>query len=51
VPPTCAEELARGISDARLVILEKSEHYPFIEEPEAFWAAVERFLSKQRQQA
>jgi pimeloyl-ACP methyl ester carboxylesterase len=40
MPPSCSEELAEGIPDARLVVFEKSGHYPFTEEPKEFWAAV-----------
>jgi proline iminopeptidase len=43
-PPACAEELAASIPNARLVLFEQSGHYPFLEEPEAFWAAVRAFL-------
>jgi proline iminopeptidase len=45
-PPTCSEELARGISDAELIVFERSGHYPFLEEPAAFWSAVGIFLSE-----
>lgn len=45
MPPECAEELAGGIPQARLIIFERSGHYPFLEEPEAFWAAVAEFLA------
>lgn len=45
MPPACAEELARGLPNARLVVFERSGHYPFIEEPDAFWAAVGAFLA------
>lgn len=44
MPPACSEELAAGIPDARLVVFEESGHYPFIEEPGAFWAEVRTFL-------
>jgi pimeloyl-ACP methyl ester carboxylesterase len=44
MPPACSEKLARNIPDARLVVFEKSGHYPFIEEPEAFWASVRNFF-------
>ncbi len=44
-PPACSDELAAGIQDAELVWFERSGHYPFIEEPEAFWFTVERFLA------
>ena len=43
-PPACSEELAAGIDGAEMVWFERSGHYPFIEEPEAFWAAVDHFL-------
>ena len=51
MPPACSEELAGGIPDARLAVYEKSGHYPFIEEHDVFWLAVEEFMSKQRPQA
>lgn len=43
-PPACSRELAAGIPGAQLVFFEHSGHYPFLEEAEAFWAAVEGFL-------
>jgi pimeloyl-ACP methyl ester carboxylesterase len=48
MPPSCSEELAEGISDARLIGFERSGHHPFVEEPEAFWEAVGRFLSSEQ---
>jgi pimeloyl-ACP methyl ester carboxylesterase len=48
MPPFCSEELAKGIPDARLVSFERSGHHPFAEEPEAFWAAIGRFLSPEQ---
>jgi pimeloyl-ACP methyl ester carboxylesterase len=45
MPPACGEELARGIPGARLVVFERSGHYPFIEEQGAFWAAIGGFLA------
>jgi hypothetical protein len=47
-PPTCSEELAREIHGAQLIFFERSGHYPFIEEPEAFWSAVASFLAARR---
>ncbi len=44
MPPACAQELAAGIPNARLVLFERSGHYPFLEEPGAFWATVHAFL-------
>ncbi len=43
-PPSCSEELAAGIPHARLLLFARSGHYPFIEEPDAFWPAVADFL-------
>jgi proline iminopeptidase len=43
-PPPCSEELASGIPDARLVIFERSGHFPFVEEPSLFAEAVEGFF-------
>ncbi|WP_411967053.1 alpha/beta fold hydrolase [Haloferax sp. YSSS75] len=45
-PPTASKQLAEGITDSRLVFFEQSGHYPFIEEPDAFWAEVARFLAE-----
>ncbi len=33
----CAQELATGISNARVILFERSGHYPFLEGPDAFW--------------
>ncbi|MDA8217436.1 MAG: alpha/beta hydrolase [Dehalococcoidales bacterium] len=44
-PPTASAELAAGIKNARAVYFEHSGHYPFLEEPEAFWSAVGNFLA------
>jgi proline iminopeptidase len=45
MPPACSEELARGIPEVQLVVFEKSGHYPFMEEPEAFWAEIRGFFA------
>jgi len=45
-PPACSDEIAAGIRHAQLVFFERSGHYPFIEKPEAFWAAVDAFLNR-----
>jgi proline iminopeptidase len=47
-PPRASEELAAGISNARLVYFEHSGHYPFIEEPQSFWEAVDDFLRPEK---
>jgi pimeloyl-ACP methyl ester carboxylesterase len=44
LPPDCAQELARGLPNAHLVVFARSGHYPFVEEPDAFWASIDRFL-------
>jgi proline iminopeptidase len=44
-PPSCSEELAAGIRTARTVYFERSGHYPFIEEHDAFWVVVGAFLA------
>jgi pimeloyl-ACP methyl ester carboxylesterase len=41
----CSEELWQGITDSSLVILEKSGHAPFFEEPSQFAVAVDTFLT------
>jgi pimeloyl-ACP methyl ester carboxylesterase len=43
-PLSCSEELARGILNAQLVVLERSGHFPFIEEPQRFSEAVGAFF-------
>lgn len=45
-PPACSMELARGIKNARVIFFERSGHFPYIEEPEAFWSAVAAFLAE-----
>jgi proline iminopeptidase len=43
-PVGCSEELARGIPGAKLVIFERSGHYPFLEAREQFMQVVGTFL-------
>ena len=45
-PPACSMELARGIKSAQVIFFERSGHFPYIEEPEAFRAAVAAFLAQ-----
>ncbi len=40
-----SERMAAAIPGARLVIFEQSGHFPYIEEPEAFRAALQQFIS------
>ncbi len=45
-PLACSRRLAEGIAGSHLVVFEQSGHYPFIEEPGAFWPAVADFLAQ-----
>jgi proline iminopeptidase len=45
-PEYGAERLRAGIPNSELVIFEESGHYPFIEEPEKFQAAVTAWLAR-----
>jgi pimeloyl-ACP methyl ester carboxylesterase len=47
-PVACSEELAAGIPGARLVIFERSGHYPFVEEAGCFAALAAEFLGEGR---
>jgi pimeloyl-ACP methyl ester carboxylesterase len=44
-PVACSRQLATGARGARLVVFDRSGHYPFVEEPEVFWGAVGAFLA------
>jgi proline iminopeptidase len=46
IPVSSAVEGARALG-ARLVVLEQCGHVPYVEQPEALFAALERFLSEQ----
>ena len=46
IPLEASEALARALPDARLVILEQSGHVPYVEEPDALFGAIERFLGE-----
>jgi pimeloyl-ACP methyl ester carboxylesterase len=48
VPAAHGAAYAAGLPDARLVVLPDSGHYPYIEAPDAFGEAVERFLQVHR---
>jgi len=47
-PLPLGEELARGIPAAQLIVFERSGHFPFVEEQDAYLGAVRRFLAAQR---
>ena len=44
-PPSQAARLHRGIRGSEMVVFERSGHYPFIEEADAFRIAVRRWLA------
>ena len=44
-PLPCAEQLKAGIPNSRLVVFERSGHFPFIEEKDAFTKALDSFLA------
>jgi proline iminopeptidase len=46
IPLEASEALARALPDARLVVLEHSGHVPYVEEPDALFSAIERFLDE-----
>ena len=47
-PVEAAEAIARGVPDGELVVFERSGHMTFVEETEAYIAAVRRFLRDTR---
>lgn len=46
VAPLTAYKMSQAIPGARFLVFEKSGHLPFLEEPDAFAAAVEDFLKR-----
>ncbi len=46
IPVATAEHIQQKIAGARLVVLEQCGHFPFVEKPEPFFAALEEFLGK-----
>ena len=48
VAPSVAYKIHKAIAGSQMVVLEKSGHLPFYEEPEAFVRAVEAFLAAGR---
>jgi proline iminopeptidase len=44
-PLPCSQELRDGIPEARLVVFERSGHFPFVEEEALFTRSVEAFLN------
>lgn len=45
-PLACSHELVEGIAGSQLEVFENSGHFPFLEEPAAFWALVGDFLDR-----
>jgi len=46
-PPSQAEIIHRGIANSKLVVFERSGHYPHVEEPEAFIETVRSWFARQ----
>jgi proline iminopeptidase len=44
--PECSKRLSTAIPDAELVFLEESGHFPWLEEPDAFFAAIKVWLAR-----
>jgi pimeloyl-ACP methyl ester carboxylesterase len=44
-PPVPLAGAGHRHPEARLVVFDRSGHYPFIEEPDTFWATVATFLT------
>ena len=45
IPLASSEAAAQAMPDARLVILEDAGHVPYVEQPDALFAAIDRFLA------
>lgn len=45
IPVAGARAWVKGQRNARLIVLSPAGHFPFLEQPEAFFAAAERFLA------
>jgi proline iminopeptidase len=45
IPLASSEAAARALPDARLVVLENAGHVPYVEQPDALFAAIEGFLA------
>ena len=48
-PPSRAKIMHEGIANSELVVLEKSGHLPHVEEPEAFFEAVEGWVERNQE--
>ncbi len=44
MPPLPASKSPQPCASAPIVHLERSGHYPYLDEPDAFWQAVAEFL-------
>lgn len=45
IPEACARDMAATVPDARLMTVDGSGHFPWLERPDVFFPAMERFLS------
>lgn len=43
-PPSQAERMHKGIPKSELVVFEMSGHFPYAEEPDAFFSTVRRWI-------
>lgn len=46
IPPLAVEELHRSLQNSEYTFLEACGHFPFIEQPELFFKAINRFMGK-----
>ncbi len=46
ITPACAETIAAGVPDARMVVFEESAHCAHLEEPDLYARVAEEFLSQ-----
>ena len=46
IPPLSVEDLHNNIKGSHYIFLEGCGHFPFIEQPEQFLKAIEKFFSK-----
>ena len=45
-PPAAARRIAAAAPRGELLVLEGAGHFPFAEEPEAYWGGVQEWLAR-----
>ncbi len=45
-PPEFAQELQRNLPNSKLVLLDKSGHFPWIEQPEMTFGEINKWLTE-----